>query len=75
MHSKQDETKKLMDFSLDISDDFQFFLNEIIASITDNKFDVDMHITFKFRFYHYNNLRCDLEEKTYKIRYTIVSDD
>ena len=43
MHSKQNETKKLMDFSLDISDDFQFFLNEIIASITDNKFDVDAY--------------------------------
>ena len=27
MHAQQDETKKLMDFELDISDDFEFYLN------------------------------------------------
>ena len=45
MHAQQDETKKLMDFELDISCDFEFYLNEIIAGITDNKFDMNMHST------------------------------
>ena len=58
MHAKQDETITLMDFELDISDDFEFYL--IIAGITDNKFDMDMHSTSKFLFYHFNNLRRDL---------------
>ena len=64
-----------MDFELDISDDFEFYLNEIIAGITDNKFDMDMHRTCKFLFYHFNNLRHDLGEEAYKIRHTIVSDN
>ena len=40
MHAQQDETKKLMDFDLGSSDDFEFYLNEIIAGITDNKFNI-----------------------------------
>ena len=75
MYAQQDETKKFMDFELDISDDFEFYLNEIIAGITDDKFDMDMHSTSKFLFYHFNNLRCYLGEKAYKIRHTIVSDN
>ena len=31
MHEQQDETKKLVDFELDISDDFEFYLTKIIA--------------------------------------------
>ena len=74
IHAKQDKTKKLMNFELDISDDFGFYLNEIIAGINDNKFDRDVHSTSKFLFYHFNNLRRNLGEEAYKIRHTIVSD-
>ena len=44
MHSQQDETKKFMDFELDILDNSEFYLNEIIANITDNKFDLNFII-------------------------------
>ena len=64
-----------MDFELDISDDFEFYLNEIIAGINEDKFDMDMHSTSKFLFYRFNNLRRDLGEEVYKITHTIVSDD
>ena len=67
MDAQQGETKKVMDFELDILDNFEFYLNEIIASITDNKFYVDTHSTSKFIFYHFNNLRRDLGEEAYKI--------
>ena len=30
MIAQQDETKKLVDFNLDINDDFDFYLNEVI---------------------------------------------
>ena len=69
------ETKKLMDFELDISEDFEFYLDETIAGITNGKFDIDMHGTSKFLFYYFNNLRCDLREEAYKIRHTTVSDN
>ena len=75
MHVQEHETKKLMEFELDIADHFEFYLNEIISGITDNKFDMDMHSTFKFLFYHFNNLRRDVGEEAYKIRHTIVSDN
>ena len=75
MHAQQDETKNLIDFELDISDDSEFYLNEITAGITDNKFDMVMHSAYTFLFYHFNNLRRDLGEEAYKIRHTIVSDN
>ena len=74
--AQQDETKKLMDYKIDLTDDFDFYLNEIIAPITNDKDDLDTNSTSKFLFYHFNNLRHKfLDEDTYKIRHTIVSDD
>ena len=74
--AQQDETKKLMDYKIDLTDDFDFYLNEIIAPITNDKDDLDTNSTSKFLFYHFNNLRHNfLDEDTYKIRHTIVSDD
>ena len=58
MHAQQDETKKLLDFDLDNNDNFEFYLNEIIAGVTDDEYDIDTHSTSKFLFYHFNNLRC-----------------
>ena len=75
MHAQQNETKKLMDFELEISDDFEFYLNEVIVGITDEKFDMDMHSISKFLFYHFNNLRRNLGEEACKIKYSIVLDD
>ena len=75
MHAQQDETKKVLDFDLDINDDFEFYLNEIIAGVTDDEYDIDAHNTFKFLSYHFNKLRRDLGEEAYKIRHTIVSDN
>ena len=68
--------KKLMDYKIDLTDDFDFYLNEIIAPITNDKDDMNTNSTSKFLFYHFNNMRHNfLDEDTYKIRHTIVSDD
>ena len=67
MHAQQDETKKPMEFEFDISEDFEFYLNEMVPGITDDKFDIDMDSTSKFLFYHFNNLRCNLGEEAHKI--------
>ena len=75
MIAQQHETKKIVDFNLDINDDFDFYLNEVIIGTNDNKFDIDTHSTLKFLFYHFNNLRRDFGEGAYKIRHTIISDD
>ena len=75
MNAQQDKTKKLIDFDLDIKNDLEFYLNKVVAGVTDDKFDIDTHSTSKFLLYHFNNLRCDLGEEPYKIKYTIVSDN
>ena len=64
-----------MDYEIYLPDNFDFYLNEIIAPITNDKDDMDTHNMSKFLFYHFNNLRLDLKVDAYKIRHTIVSDD
>ena len=61
MTAKQDE-KKFVDYNLDIKDNLDFYLNEVIIGITDDKFDIDIHSTSKFLFYHFNNWKCDFGE-------------
>ena len=46
MHVQQDETKKFINFDIDVNDGLEFYLNEVIAGVTDNKFDIDTHLIF-----------------------------
>ena len=73
LHAQQNETKKFIDFNLDINDNFEFYFNEMIAGVTDDRFDTDTHSTCKFS--HFNNIRHHLGEEAYKVRHTIVSDN
>ena len=75
MNAQQGEATKFVDFDLDINNNFEFYLDEVIASVTDDKFDIDAHSTSKFLFHHFNDLRRDLGEESYKVRHTIISDD
>ena len=70
----QDETKKLMDYKTNFLDDFDFYLNEVIAPIANNKDAMDSNRMSKLFFYYFNNLRRHLNEDAYKIRHTILSD-
>ena len=45
MTAQQDETKKSIDFELDINDDFKFYLKEVISGTTDGKFEIDTNST------------------------------
>lgn len=48
------ESKKFIEFDLDIKDDLEFYLNEVIAGVTnDEKFNIDTYSTFKLLFYHF----------------------
>ena len=39
----QDKSKNLMDYEIDLLDNFDFYLNEIIAPITNDKDDMDIY--------------------------------
>ena len=75
MNAQQGKTKKIIDFDLDINNNFEYHLNEVIVGVTDDKSDIDTHRTSKFLFYHFNNLRRDLGEEPYKGRHTTISDN
>ena len=75
MNAQQGKTKKIIDFDLDINNNFEYHLNEVIVGVTDDKSDIDKYSTSKFLFYHFNNLRRDLGEEPYKGRHTTISDD
>ena len=75
MIAQEDETKKFVDFNLDINDDFDFYLNEVIIGTADDKFDIDAHSTSKFLFHYFDNLRHDFGEEAHKIRNTIILND
>ena len=47
----------------------------MVAGETDVKSVIDTHSTYKLLFFHFNNLRRDLGEEPYKVRYTFISDD
>ena len=49
-----DESKKFIELDLDIKDNFEFYLNEVIAGVTnDEKFNIDTYSIFKLSFYHF----------------------
>ena len=73
--AQQKETKKLLDYETNFTGGFDFYMNEIINPITDDRDDLHTHSASKFLFYHFNNLMHYLNEDTYKIRYTLISDN
>ena len=73
--AQQNETKTLWDYKINFTGDFDSYINKIINPITDEKDDLHTHSASKFLFYHFNNLRRDLNKDTYKISHTLISDD
>ena len=71
----QNEAKKLLHYEFNFTGDFNSYINEIINLIADNIDDLHTHSASKFLFYHFNNLMHDLNEDSYKIRHTPISDD
>ena len=73
--AQKDETKNLMDYEIDLSDNFNFHLNGIFAPITTIKmiWILIVHLNFYSIILIIQSL--DLNEDAYKIRRIIVSDD
>ena len=73
--AQQNKTRKLLDYEINFTSDFDSYIKEIISPITDDRHDLHTHSLAKFLFYHFNNLMHDLNEETYKIRHTLISDN
>ena len=66
--------KKLLDYEINFTGDLDSYINEIINPINEDRNDLHTHSASKFLCYHFNNLVCYLNEETYKIRHTLISD-
>ena len=73
--AQQNETKKHFDYDINFTGEFDSYINEITNLITNDRGDLHTHSTSKFLLYYFNNLMRDINEDTYKIRHTLISDE
>ena len=73
--AQQDETKNLIDYEIDLSDNFNFHLNGIFAPITTIKMIWILIVRLNLYSIILIIQMLDLNEDAYKIRRIIVSDD
>ena len=62
--TQQDLTKKILKVNVAITDDFDYYVKEILANITDDRFDMISNSASKFLFYHFNTFR-QAQEKSF----------
>ena len=54
---QQDLTKKILKVNVAITDDFDYYLKEVLANITNDRYDLNSNSTSKFLFYQLNTVR------------------
>ena len=57
LHSQQDLTKKILEVKVPITDDFDYYVKEILANITNDRDDMNANSTSKFLYYQFNMFR------------------
>ena len=56
LRNQEDITKKLLKINIAITDDFDYYVREVLSNVTDNTNDLNSNSTSKFLFYHFNTL-------------------
>ena len=64
-----------MNIEFAVTNDYNFYVDEVLVGITDNLYDMHSHSIAKFLFHNFNNYQAMVGEDVYKIRRTIISDD
>ena len=54
---QQDLTKKILKVNVAITNDFDYYLKEVLANITNDRYDLNSNSTSKFLFYQLNTVR------------------
>lgn len=68
----ENTTKILLVYKIDPTISFKHYLKEIIASVKNERDDLDTNCTCKFFFYHFNNFRNDHNLHSFKISHTKI---
>ena len=72
---QQDLNKKELKVNLPISDDFNYYVREILTNIKDDTFDLNLHSTSKFLFYNFNTFRSLLGKEIFTLRHSIIANE
>ena len=75
LRTQQDLTKKILKVNVAITDDFDYYIKEILANITDDRYDMNSNSGSKFLFYHFNTLSQVQGKSFLEIRHSVIADD
>ena len=73
---QQDETKKELLVEVLVGNDFEVYVNELLANVQDNDYDLHTNSTAKFLFYNFNTFRLTRRLNPLTVRHSqIITDE
>ena len=75
LRAQQDLTKKILKVNVAITNDFDYYVKEVLANITDDRYNMNSNSTSKFLFYHFNTFRQAQGKSFLEIRHSVIADD
>ena len=75
LRTQQDLTKKILKVNVAITDDFDYYVKEVLANITNDRYDMNSNSTSKFLFYYFNMFRQPQGKSFLDIRQSVIADD
>ena len=75
LRAQQDLSKKILKLNVAIINDFDYYVKEVLANITNDRFDMNSNSTSKFLFSHFNTFRQAQEKSFLEIRHSVIADD
>ena len=73
LHSQQDLTKKILEVKVPITDDFDYYVKEILANITNDRDDMNANSTSKFLYYQFNMFRQAQGKPPLEMRHSVTA--
>ena len=75
LRAQQDLTKKILKVNVAITDDFNYYVKDVLANITSDRYDMNFNSTSKFLFYNFNTFRQAQWKSFLEIRHSVIAED
>ena len=75
LRAQQDLTKKILKVNVAITDDFNYYVKDVLANITSDRYDMNFNSTSKFLFYNFNTFRQAQGKSFLEIRHSVIAED
>ena len=73
--AQQDLTKNILKVNVAITNDFDYYVKEVLANITDDRYNMNSNSTSKCLFYYFNMFRQAQGKSLLEIRHSVIADD